>query len=297
MRLATIAIDRSDATTAAVITPAGAIPVEGYRDVGALLAAGDGGLAAARAAAAAAHAGLARPLAPGTLRAPVLQPGATVCVGLNYSNHVLEMGRELPKHPTLFSKLPRALAQRPDRASLPAPSLSQQADWEGELVVVIGRRVGGVLEREQARDAIAGYTLMNDLSVRDVQRRTTQWFAGKNIADSTPTGPWLVTADEFGDPARHELVLEVNGEQRQRSSLGELIFDAADLVVYVAQLFALEPGDLIATGTPGGVGQAMTPPQYLRDGDRVTVTVAAIGTLETTFGVPREPARAAQTRG
>jgi acylpyruvate hydrolase len=291
MRLATIGNGDGNGngdggTTAAVIdADGGVIAVDGYRDVGALLAAGAGGLAAARTAA---QHGSARPLGEGELLRPILAPGATICVGLNFRSHVLEMGRELPEYPTLFSKLPRALSARPDAATL--PSISSDNDYEGELVVVIGRRARAVSSAEAA-EAIAGYTLMNDLSVRDYQRRTGQWFSGKSFEASTPVGPWVVTSDELGDPAAHELRLEVNGEERQRASLGDLIFAPAELIAYVSQLFTLQPGDLIATGTPGGVGQALSPPRFLRDGDQVTVSVDAIGTLATTFREAAGPRR------
>jgi acylpyruvate hydrolase len=271
MRLATLA--RADGATRAVVLHDDlAAPVDGYADVGALLRAGPQGLEAARAAQG------GEPYAPEALRRPVLAPGAVVCVGMNYRAHILEMGRELPEAPTLFSKLPRALTDPGADVELPAPS--EAVDYEGELAVVIGRG-GRDVAPERAWEHVAGLTLLNDVSARDFQRRTLQWFAGKTFQRSTPVGPFVVTPDELGDLDAHQLQTLVNGEERQRASLGDLVFDVPTLVADLSRIVELEPGDLIATGTPGGVGAAQG--RYLQDGDVVEVVVGALGVLRNRF--------------
>ncbi len=270
MRLATIAV--GDSTVAAVVDGAGAFPVDGYPDVGSLLADGEEGLTQARAVACT---GSHVSLDPARLRAPIPNPGAVFCVGLNYRGHILEMGRELPEHPTLFAKLPRALSGPTDEIVL--PRASSQVDYEGELVVVIGRG-GRDISPDRAHEHIAGYTLMNDVSMRDWQYRTLQWFAGKNFERSTPVGPWIVTPDEL-ELEEAELTVTVNGEVRQQARLSDLVFAPAALICDISRITTLEPGDLIATGTPGGVGYAMEPKRFLTDGDLVQVRVDGIGTL------------------
>jgi acylpyruvate hydrolase len=268
-----------DETTAAVFVDGACAAIPGFADAGALLRAGPVGLASARA-------GIARGLEAynaADLRAPVLEPGAIVCVGLNFRAHITEMGRELPTAPTLFAKLPRALCGPSEE--VPLTSLSKAVDYEGEMVVVIGQRARAVPE-ERAHEVVAGYTLMNDVSMRDLQYRSMQWFAGKNVEASTPVGPWIVTADEV-DPSALTLRTTVNGELRQEAPLSDLIFDTARLVADVSRLMTLEPGDLIATGTPGGVGHSFAPPRHLADGDIVEVSVDGLGTLRTAFRTPR----------
>lgn len=278
MRLGTLGADGD--TRAVVVSEDGtrATPVDGYDDVGALLRNPDG-LAAAAAAAAAATAD-AQPLDRLQLRAPVLAPGAVVCVGLNYRTHILEMGRELPTDPTLFSKLPRAMADPYADIALPA---SEKIDYEAELAVVIGAG-GNDIASADAWDHVAGLTILNDVTARDFQRRTVQWFAGKTFQASTPWGPWIVTPDELGDLSELELRLTVNGEERQRSVLGDLLFDVPALVADLSRIITLETGDVIATGTPGGVGHAEG--RYLGDGDVVTVAIDGIGELRNEFRVP-----------
>jgi acylpyruvate hydrolase len=274
MRLATLATE-SGTTAAVVLDGDAAAPVAGYADVGTLLRAGAGGMAAARDAAGNGH---RLPVTVEGLRRPVTAPGAIVCVGLNYRTHILEMGRELPEHPTLFSKLPRALTD--PYADVPMPEATQKLDFEGELAVVIGRGGRGISSQD-AWDHVAGVTVLNDVTARDLQRRTLQWFAGKTLQSSTPMGPWLVTPDEFGDVADHELRVTVNGEVRQRSDLGELVFDVPTLIADLSRIVELEPGDVIATGTPGGVGVADG--RFLADGDVVEVSIDGIGTIRNTF--------------
>jgi acylpyruvate hydrolase len=211
---------------------------------------------------------------------PILEPGATVCVGLNYKKHVLEMGRQLPTVPTLFSKLPRALTD--PEATIPLPAASSMMDYEGELVIVIGDG-GRDIPTGKAWDTVAGFTLLNDVTARDFQKRSLQWFAGKSWERSTPVGPVFVTVDELTNFGEREISTRVNGEERQRSPISDLIFDVPTLVSDLSQVIHLQPGDMIATGTPGGVGDAMKPPSYLKSGDVVEISVDGIGTLRNRF--------------
>lgn len=273
MRLATL--DEDGASRAVVIDADGAVPINGYADVGELLRAGAAGWEAARAAE---RDGEPRPFADDQLLRPVLHPGAVVCVGLNYRTHILEMGRELPSVPTLFGKLDRALTDPFAEIELPRPS--DQVDYEGELAVIIGTG-GRDIAAEDALSHVAGLTVLNDVTARDFQRRTIQWFAGKTFQRSTPVGPWMVTLDELGDLEDRELHLTVNGEERQRAPLGDLVFDVPSLVADISQIVELEPGDLVATGTPGGVGEPQG--RFLAAGDVVEVSIDGIGTLRNTF--------------
>jgi acylpyruvate hydrolase len=273
MRIGTLATQ--DGTTAAVFGDDTYAPVPGFKDAGAVLRAGSDGLARARDVVERAT----QTYDASDLRMPVLDPGAVICVGLNFRAHVLEMGREMPTAPTLFAKLPRSLCGPADTVRVAVGSDS--LDYEGELVAVVGK-VARNLDPEQAREAIAGYTLMNDVSSRGLQNRSLQWFAGKNLEASTPVGPWIVTSDEV-DIRSTNIGVKVNGEVRQRAPLDDLIFDAPALVSDISRFLTLEPGDLIATGTPGGVGHGFKPPRYLADGDIVEVSVEHIGTLRTEF--------------
>jgi acylpyruvate hydrolase len=201
----------------------------------------------------------------------VLAPEKIFCVGLNYRTHILEMGRTLPDHPTLFAKFSRALIGAYDEIVLPAAS--EAMDWEAELAVVIGAPVRNATP-DEARAAIAGYTVLNDVTARDWQNRTLQWLQGKTFEATTPIGPWLVTPDE--DPGG-ELRCEVDGEPVQKADTGDLVFGPVELVSYISTIVTLVPGDVIATGTPGGVGHARKPPRYLGDGAVVTTRIAGIG--------------------
>ena len=212
--------------------------------------------------------------------APVVpRPGKVVCVGLNYANHIREMGRELPQHPTLFAKYAEALTGPRDPIQLPPES--EAVDWEAELGLVIGRAVRRAGEQEAA-DAIAGFTVVNDVTARDWQERTLQWLQGKTWEGTTPVGPVLVTPDELPGGVRPVLTLrcEVDGETVQESKTDQLVFDPVALVRYVSTIVTLQPGDLIATGTPAGVGHARTPPRYLRDGARLVTEVVGVGRLD-----------------
>lgn len=256
--------------------------------------------------------------------APVVpNPDKILCVGLNYRSHVLEMGNELPKYPTVFAKFRGALVGAHDNVVLPA--VSENVDWEAELVIVIGRAARHVSVGD-APSYIAGYTIMNDVSVRDWQRRTSQFLQGKTFESSTPLGPWLVTADDpavegfasaigalntattapqratanaperatesaperatetFGGDAgqtveRMRIMCSVNGEVLQDSVISDLIFDSATIVSYLSTVITLLPGDVIATGTPGGVGAGRSPQRFLHDGDEMITAIGGIGEL------------------
>jgi acylpyruvate hydrolase len=281
MRLATLRTP--GATAAAVLLGDRAAVIldrEGwpaYSDVGALLRAGEAGMRLARETA---SGGAFTSYDPAAMKRPVLDPGAVVCVGLNYRTHILEMGRELPQSPTLFSKLPRSLTD--PYADIVMPAGSDRIDYEGELAVVIGRG-GRDIPAAQAWDAVAGLTVLNDVTVRDMQKRTLQWFAGKTWEATTPMGPAIVTVDELADVASLELTVTVNGELRQQASVGDLVFDVPALVADLSRIVTLRPGDVIATGTPGGVGEAMEPKGYLRAGDVVEVAIDGLGTLTNRF--------------
>jgi acylpyruvate hydrolase len=201
-------------------------------------------------------------------------PSKILCVGLNYRSHILEMGRDLPAHPTLFAKFADTLMGAHDDLALPA--VSDEVDWEAELGVVVGARVRRA-SAEEAAAAIAGYTVLNDVSMRDWQWRTAQWLSGKAFEASTPVGPWLVTPDEVDDAADLALRCEVDGEVMQSSRTSDLLFRPADLVAYISQITTLRPGDLIATGTPGGVGAARTPRVFLAPGQVLRTVIEGIG--------------------
>ncbi|MEZ5245492.1 MAG: fumarylacetoacetate hydrolase family protein [Acidimicrobiales bacterium] len=215
----------------------------------------------------------------------VTHPDKIVCVGVNYRDHIEEMGREAPPAPTYFAKFRRALIGAHDDIALPDPSVSTSIDWEAELAIVIGAEVRHASPAE-AMAAIAGFTVLNDVSVRDYQRRTTQFLAGKTFEAMTPLGPHLVTTDEAGDGSGFEITATVDGVVKQSSNTSQLIFNAVDIVADLSTIITLEPGDVIATGTPGGVGAARTPPEWLRDGTVLRTEIAGIGACVNTCRVP-----------
>ena len=220
------------------------------------------------------------------LLTPLPRPAKVICCGLNYGDHITEMGRELPEFPTLFAKYADTLVGPTDVIRAPA---DVDLDWEAELAVVVGRPLRHATE-EQAREAIAGYTVANDISVRDWQRRTLQWFQGKAWDATTPVGPVVVTPDEVDPEAGLELTCQVNSETLQRGNTRTLVFGAAALLAYISQFTLLRPGDLVMTGTPGGVGMGMTPPRFLRDGDVVRTEIEGIGFLDNTIRLtPADP--------
>lgn len=209
--------------------------------------------------------------------APVIpQPDKVICVGLNYAKHVREMGREFPNQPTLFTKFAEALAGPYDDVQLPGYA-QDKPDYEGELAVVIGHRAHRVEEKD-ALDFVAGYSILNDYTLRDFQRTTTQFHAGKSFYRSSGFGPWLVTADEWSPGGGATLTTTVDGEVRQRDNIDDLIFSIAKLVSFCSHLYPLNPGDVIATGTPEGVGFARD--EFLRDGQKVRIDIAGLGYIE-----------------
>jgi acylpyruvate hydrolase len=214
-------------------------------------------------------------LADVTLLAPVARPRAIFGIGLNYAAHAAETGKELPEQPMVFMKLPSSSAAPNGPVEVPAAA-GNRLDYEAELVVVIGP--GG---------RIAGYAVGNDLSARDLQGRETQWTRAKGFDSSCPWGPWITTADEVADPERLRIGSRVNGEVRQDSSTSDLVFGPQALVDFIAQTCTLEPGDLILTGTPEGVGQSMDPPQFLASGDVVRIEIEGLGAIEHAIAIGR----------
>ncbi|MCW9044679.1 MAG: fumarylacetoacetate hydrolase family protein [Pseudopelagicola sp.] len=207
--------------------------------------------------------------------APVGRVGKFMCIGLNYSDHAAEAGMDLPKEPILFMKATSAICGPQDTVRLPRGS--EKSDWEVELAVVIGKRAKYVSEAE-ALDHVAGYCVANDVSERAFQtERGGQWTKGKSCDTFGPLGPWLVTPDEAGDPQSLELWLDVNGARRQTGNTKAMVFSVAEVISYLSQMMTLEPGDVIATGTPPGVGMGFKPPVYLRDGDVMTLGIEGLG--------------------
>lgn len=220
----------------------------------------------------------------GTLLNPLPTPGKVICCGLNYRDHILEMGRELPEYPTLFAKYADALIGPQQDISLRGTA---KVDWEAELAVVVGKPLRAA-NRAEAQEGIAGYTVANDVSARDWQNRTLQWFQGKAWSRSTPIGPVVVTPDSFDPADGARIRCAVNGTTVQDSTLDQLVFDAADLLSYISSFTDLNPGDIVLTGTPGGVGAGMNPPRFLSDGDTLTTQIEGIGTLTNTISIKNE---------
>jgi acylpyruvate hydrolase len=265
MRFATI---RTGAGTTAARLDAGTLIPLDASDVGALLATGDPASVPARAGAAAV------PVADADFAPVVTNPSKVICVGLNYRTHIAETGRELPEYPTLFAKFAETLMGPNDDLVLPA--VSEKVDWEVELAVIVGTPVYRA-STDEALAAIAGYAASNDVSMRDWQRRTLQWQAGKMFSHSTPVGPYLVTPDEVDHAADLEIRCEVDGAVMQHARTSDLLFTPADIVAYTSQVITLRPGDLLLTGTTGGVGDARKPPVYLRPGQVLRSYVEGLG--------------------
>ena len=211
------------------------------------------------------------------LLAPIARPGKIMAIGLNYADHVQEARQKMPPHQIWFTKAVTAINGPFDPIQL--PRASEQTDYEAELVVIVGRRCKHVT-KERAPEVIFGYCAGNDVSVRDWQLQTTQWVLGKSFDTHAPLGPWIVTAEELGDPHALEIRCFVNGERRQNSNTRHLIFSVFDQIAHLSRAMTLEPGDVIFTGTPGGVGMAMSPPQFLKPGDKVRVEIDRIGAIE-----------------
>lgn len=275
MRLARIEADGS--TCAALITDDGAINLSGRSKIDLPPTVGVAEVRALRDAAHAhASADVDYRLGEFTWLSPLGAATKVVCVGLNYRPHVDEVEFDEPDFPTLFTRFPDSLVGH--EQSITRPHFSADFDYEGELAVVIGEPCYRCAAADVPRH-ILGYTLFNDASVRDWQLRTTQWAAGKNFYRSGSVGPWVVTADELNQIEESELTTRVNGEVRQQARVGDMIFPIDQLVSYVSSLTPLAVGDLIVTGTPGGVGMASDPTRYLADGDVVEVLATGVGTL------------------
>ena len=256
------------------------------RTLEAFLAAGPAGLERARSAA---RGGPRIPLVQVRLEAPVQRPRKFLAIGLNYADHVAETGRAAPKFPVFFNKQVSCVNGPFDPIWM--PRVSDKLDYEGELAFVIGKRCRHV-PKERAREVIAGYLICNDVSVRDGQERAPTMTLGKSFDTHGPLGPWLVTPDELGDPHMLDLETTVDGERRQKSNTRNLIFDCFAQVETLSTVFTLEPGDVVSTGTCGGVGVAMNPRGYLKVGQRVRIEISGLGAIESEV-VP-EPASSQQ---
>jgi 2-keto-4-pentenoate hydratase/2-oxohepta-3-ene-1,7-dioic acid hydratase in catechol pathway len=220
----------------------------------------------------------AQPLAEVELLPPIPDPDKIVCIGLNYRAHAAEAGIEPPEAPTFFAKFRNALAA--PGAAVPLPAASAKVDYEAEVAFVVGRRASDVAEAD-ALDHVAGYMLFDDLSARDLQFATPQWMPGKVFDGSAPCGPALVTPDEAGAPDSISFALTLNGEEMQASSTADLVFSIPELVAHLSRLMTLEPGDIVSTGTPAGIGGAREPRVWLRPGDEVVISSPELGRLET----------------
>jgi len=211
------------------------------------------------------------------LAAPIARPGKIICVGLNYHDHCREQGVDPPAYPPLFAKFANAISA--PGAAIVRPRVTEQLDLECELAVVIGRRATRIA-RQEALDHVFGYTILNDITMRDLQREDRRWLRAKGSDGFAPIGPVVVTADELSDTAALRLSSAVNGETWQDSTTAEMIFDVPTLIAFASRTITLEPGDVIATGTPAGVGHFQDPPRYLFHGDRLRCEIQGIGVLE-----------------
>jgi len=238
-----------------------------------VIEAGSDGLAKAQTFAASAD---KLPLSSVKLLAPIPKPRKLICIGLNYRAHALETGATIPDVPTVFNKFATAVIG--PGADIVLPKVSKSPDYEAEFAFVIGKG-GRHIAAEDWQKHMWGYTMVNDVSARDYQRATTQWLMGKTFDTFAPMGPWIVTADEIADPHNLNISLEIDGETLQDSNTKDLIFKIPELVAFLSSVFTLEPGDIVSTGTPSGVGAARKPPRFLRPGEEVTVKVEGIGEL------------------
>ncbi len=269
MKLATVRLDGKTAAVR-VDSAASATVIDGYADLSELLGNADWQAVAEQAS------GQTVSL-DGADYAPVVpNPGKIICVGLNYANHIKEMGRELPTYPTLFTKFREALVGAHDDVVVPAYAAGEM-DWEGELAFIVGAAAYQVSEAD-AEQYIAGYSVMNDYTMRDYQYRTLQWDQGKTFEKSSGFGPFLTTTDSYTFGGTLETKLE--GEVVQTTTTDDLVFTPAKLVDYISHIVTLQPGDVVITGTPGGVGHARKPPRYIKDGQTVEVSIAGLGTIK-----------------
>jgi 2-keto-4-pentenoate hydratase/2-oxohepta-3-ene-1,7-dioic acid hydratase in catechol pathway len=211
-----------------------------------------------------------------TLLAPIPRPPKFICVGLNYRDHAAEARQEIPKVPTIFNKFPNVVVG--PGAPVVLPKASAKPDYEAEFAFVIGRG-GRHIPAARAMEHVFGYTIVNDVSARDFQSATSQWLMGKTFDTFGPTGPWIVTADEIADPHALDISLEIAGEVLQSSNTRQLVFKIPELIEHLSTVVTLEPGDIVATGTPAGVGFARRPPRWLKPGEEMIVRIQGIGEL------------------
>ena len=227
-----------------------------------------------------------QPLAGHRVGAPIARPHQIVCIGLNYADHAAETGAEIPPEPIIFTKSPNTLIGPYDSIRLPRNSV--KTDWEVELGIVVGTRAQYLADENEGLSHIAGYMVCNDVSEREFQlERQGQWSKGKSCETFNPAGPWLVTADEVPHPANLTMSLSVNGVTMQNSTTAQMVFKPGFLVYYLSQFMVLEPGDVINTGTPPGVGMGLKPPRYLAEGDVVELTIEGLGAQRQTVVGPR----------
>lgn len=294
MRLSTLrlpSIGAGDRTTVAAVLSEDGWLVLPYTDVGDLLRSQDG-LEQARRELHRVGSGTDVVAVSDADHAPVVTSARKiVCCGHNYRGHILEMGRDIPAHPTLFTKFADTLVGPYDVVEV--PEWARGLDWEAELAVVVGRSVR-FADKPSATAAIAGFTAANDMSVREWQNHTSQWLPGKTFDATTPLGPVLVTPDELDPSAGLEISCQVNGATVQRADTKDLVFDPSDLIAYISQFTRLSPGDVVLTGTPAGVGAAEKPPRSLADGDVVEVCAAGVGSLRNEIRIRAESEPAGQ---
>jgi 2-keto-4-pentenoate hydratase/2-oxohepta-3-ene-1,7-dioic acid hydratase in catechol pathway len=218
-----------------------------------------------------------------TFLPPVRQPGKIICVGLNYRLHAAEGGVAVPSKPVLFAKFPNTLTGH--GAPIPYPPVTTELDYEGELAVIIGRHCSQVTV-DDALEAVGAYTILNDVSARDLQAAEPQWIRGKSLDNFAPIGPYAVVPDRGFDPATFRIRTTVSGELRQDSSCGDMVFSVAEIIAFISEAITLEPGDLISTGTPPGVGLGFDPPRYLSPGDTISIEIGGIGVLTNQVVAP-----------
>ena len=245
-------------------------------DMKVFLQSGETGMILAKAAVEAYDPGSLIPFEEASLSAPIHNPGKILCLGLNYRDHAAETNKPIPEYPTIFPKYANCVIGPLE--PIRVPRVSQAIDYEVELAVVIGKKTRHVSETE-AMGCIAGYTALNDVSARDYQSRTTQWTSGKIFDTFAPMGPALVTSDEIPDPGNLDITLSLNCQIMQKSNTKNLIFSVPFLVSYISQILTLDPGDIISTGTPAGVGHVRKPPVFLKSGDLVKISIEKIGDL------------------
>jgi len=273
-----ISFVKNGASGGGILKENGVLPLRdlGYADAIAFIAAGEPAIAAAERIIEKASVRDLLPLSSMKVVAPVPRPPKIFCIGLNYRDHAIESKMEMPSVPTVFAKFSTAVIG--PGAPIVLSSATQKPDYEAEFAVVIGK--GGYrITRDDWQDHVFGYTILNDVSARDVQLATSQWTLGKSLSTFAPIGPHIVTKDEIADPHTLEIRLSIGGETLQHSNTQELIFRMPELIEYISKFVILEPGDIISTGTPAGVGLGRTPPRWLRAGEEVVIEIEKIGTL------------------